>query len=81
MDRITIQRIIHETTNRYSCDYYEQYEREIVLIRKGFENREIMLNPFDRVFFENDAGKTVGKWVVSATKEEYEKYKKDEVPK
>lgn len=75
MDRITIQKTIHETTNRYSCDYYEQYEREIVLFRRGYENKQIFLEPFDRVFFENDMGKTIGKWVVSATEEEWEKYK------
>ncbi len=75
MDRITIHRMIHETTNRYSCDYYEQYEREIVLFRRGYPEKQVLLNPFDRVFFENDLGKTVGKWVVSATKEEHEMYK------
>ena len=77
MDRITIHKIIYETTNRYSCDYYEQYEREIVLFRKGFPEKQVFLDPFDRVFFENDLGKTVGKWVVSASEDEYRKYKKN----
>ena len=75
MDRITIQRPIFETTNRYSCDYYEQYEREIVLMRRDFPDKSILLHPFDRVFFENDTGETVGKWVVAATDEEHEKHK------
>lgn len=77
-ERVTINRPIFDTSLSFSMDHYDLCERDLILYRRGFENMQVPLFPFDEVYFENNDGETVGKRLVSATEEEWDKYKPQE---